>query len=437
MLRTALWSGFIAAKGLRAKWREVDAFEAMRPDHARADLAQRLQSQIRYFASREDALPEWREAARIENPQEFMRRWADLPIVTKATLRSKFDARQLRDRLNVPGVVSSTGGSTGEPLWYFHDQAALDARTVTGLYCRMRMGWHPGMATISVWGSERDIGKQKTLRGRVSGFLRNDYTVDGYHLGPHTVADVVGLIRKHGSVAMYGFTSMLEFIARYIVENGIEIPRGAVKVAWNGGEMLFEEQSETFERAFGTRIRNLYGGRELGVIACEMRDRLEVIRPYNFVEIVDRNGKPVGPGETGRVVVTSTVCRGTPFVRYEVGDAAMYCGGDCDESGIRAISEIQGRIAGLLELPNGKTINCIYWNHLLKEFSEIRQFQVVLRRSGTIDLLLTGDGLSAERESALRNTFRYVLTDIPVQLNWVDRIPLTAQGKLVQVVRDV
>jgi phenylacetate-CoA ligase len=438
MLSKALWTGFIAAKGLKPRWREMDAFASLSPQQARLDLAKRLQAQIQYFGSREDALPEWRSAARIQDPLEVWGRWPELPIVTKDMLRTQFNAHNLKARLKVHGVVASTGGSTGEPVWYFHDTPALESRGVTGLYSRMRMGWHPGMPTICVWGSERDIGQQRSLRGRVSGFLRNEHLVDGYGLGFHTVETVMGLIGRHRPVALYGFTSMLEFLARQVLAARIDVLEGSIAVAWNGGEMLFDTQAELFRQAFKTPIHNLYGGRELGAIAHQVDPNgpMFVLRPHVFLEIVDRNGAPAAPGESGRIVCTSTVCRGTPFLRYEVGDAASYSAGHHDESGIRAISEIQGRIAGLLQLPNGKVINCLYWNHLLKGFSEIHQFQVVLRRTGSIDLLLKGDGLSAQREVHLQGVFQNFLGDVPVHLNWVERIPLTPQGKLVQVVRE-
>src|SRR5205823_5031570 len=116
MLSRALWSAFIAAKDLKPRWREMDDCARLDPEQARLDMARRLQQQIRYFGSREDALPEWKKAARIRDPLELWRRWTDLPIVTKDTLRENFDARQLKERLKIPGVVSSTGGSTGEPL---------------------------------------------------------------------------------------------------------------------------------------------------------------------------------------------------------------------------------------------------------------------------------------------------------------------------------
>ena len=38
------------------------------------------------------------------------------------------------------------------------------------------------MPIISIWGSERDIGKSKKLTGRISYYLRNYKVVDGYGL---------------------------------------------------------------------------------------------------------------------------------------------------------------------------------------------------------------------------------------------------------------
>ena len=107
---------------------------------------------------------------------------------------------------------------------------------------------------------------------------------------------------------------MLEFVAGRVLELGKQVPSGMVRVAWNGGEMLFPEQVAVFKKAFGVPILNLYGGREFSAIACQYKadDPLYVLRPWQFVELVDENGKPVGPGEIGRIICTSTICRGTP-----------------------------------------------------------------------------------------------------------------------------
>ena len=438
MLRKTLWTAFAAAKGYPRYWEEIARFSKLNPREQRLELAKRLQAQIRYFGSREDALPEWRAAARIPDPLELWDCWPQLPIVTKEMFRNRFKARELRERTQLSGIVSSTGGSTGEPVHYFIDSATAIARAATQLYALRRMGWRPGMHTVCAWGSERDIGGHRSLRGRISGYLRGAFVVDGYKLGPETVESVVRLIRSHRPVALYGFTSILEYVARQILKSGIDLPEGAVAVAWNGGEMLFPDQAQIFRKAFKLPIHNLYGGRELGAMAHQVgaAGPLHILRPEIFIEIVDENGKPAAPGHAGRIIATSTRCRGTPFLRYEIGDMGAFSRSDCDESGLCAISELHGRAAGLLELPNGKVINCLYWNHLLKEFKEIHQFQVVFRKAGTIDLLLSGDGLRAERAGHLDTVLKRFLCDVPVRVNWVERIPVTREGKLVQVVRE-
>jgi phenylacetate-CoA ligase len=248
---------------------------------------------------------------------------------------------------------------------------------------------------------------------------------------------VLAALRPHRAVALFGFTSMLEFVAREMARRGDLPPQGVVKALWNGGEMLFDQQRDLLRQVFGVPMLNAYGGRELSLVAFERvaGASLSVMRPLIFLEIVDKGGRPSSPGEPGRLICTSTVCRGTPFLRYEIGDVATYRAADADESGIGAIGQLQGRIAGLLELPGGKTINCLFWNHLFKEFEEVLQFQVQIRGEAGITLLFKGFPFAADREDSLRGKLRAFLGDIPIRIDWLPALPLTAQGKLLQVVR--
>jgi phenylacetate-CoA ligase len=418
----------------------LEHFPTLHPVEQRRQLAARLLAQLRYFGGREDALPEWREAARITDTDELWKVWPLLPILDRNVLQKQFEPQQMKLRFGLEGKLDSTGGSTGEPTHFLHDPGMIRAGTAASYYTRLQMGWRPGMPTVIVWGSQRDIGKTTPWRTRLYLQLSRDYLVDGYRLTPRTMDRVLALIRRKGAVAIYGFSSMLEYVARQILERKASVPAGSVKTAWNGGEMLFPEQSSVFLSAFGVPILNCYGGRELGVMACQFQSGqdLRVLRPWLFVEIVDHDGKPTRPGEPGRMLWTSTICRGTPFLRYEVGDLAAFEADGHDESGIRKISELQGRTASLLILPNGRVINNLFWNHLFKDFTEVEQFQVVVRNpdSSELRILLRGSGFSPDREAKCRSTLDKLLGDIPKQFVWVQQIPRTAQGKLLQVIRE-
>jgi phenylacetate-CoA ligase len=260
----------------------------------------------------------------------------------------------------------------------------------------------------------------------------------GFEISDRSVAEIHKIIRTEAPVALYGYSSLLEFVAERTLALGQQVSPGRVAVAWNGGEMLYDSQVELFRRAFGVPILNRYGGRELSVTAFQEAEGapLRLVRPWLFLEIVNDAGKPAAPGEIGRLLLTSTICRATPFLRYDIGDLGNYAEDDRDESGIRSIRALHGRHSGSLRLGDGRIISCIYWNHLLKEYPEVAQFQVRVSRQGGISLLLAGKGFSVARSEQLNSTLRLMLRDQQVDLRWTESIPRTAQGKLLQVVQE-
>lgn len=437
MLRSLLWTELIHRKQWDRLINELRGYSSMQPELARKDMGERLLSQIHYFGSRADALPEWKKYSTIKDSEELWNIWESLPILSKDDLRDRFHPDKLIS-LGIKGEISSTGGSTGEPTPFIHDAQMLDANTATRLYAWMQMGWKPGMTTICIWGSQRDIGKARQTRTKLSAYRANQYLIDGYSLGEHTIDAVLDILGKNKKVAIYGFTSMLEYLAQGVLKKGCLPPRGRVVTAWNGGEMLFDSQSELFEKAFGVPILNFYGGRELSATACQTKTdkSLKITRPLLFCEVVDERGKRVAPGETGRLVWTSTICRSTPFIRYDIGDVGCYGAEHIDASGIFALKELQGRKAGLWNLPNGKTINCLFWNHLFKEYGEVEQFQAAFMQDSKVELRLKGSTFTPERETELRQILAGFIGDIPVSIRWVDKIPLTSQGKLIQAVQE-
>ena len=437
MLSQSLWKIYSESSGLPAFWDLLDRHNTLNPQEAKSEMGRLLQRQVRYFARRSDSLPEWKEAAAIDDLDEFMRVWEQLPVLTRSDLNSHFPAREIADRFHLRGKVSSTGGSTGEPTHYFHDSNMLKATSATRMYSRIQAGWKAGLPTIAVWGSERDVGKASTLRNRISSRLRNEYLVAGYSLSAKTTDQVIRHIGKHKHVALYGFTSMLEFIAKDIVQRGINVPAGKVVAAWNGGEMLHPEQAKIFQLAFGIPLLNFYGSRELSAMAYQPRScsYLKPLRPLLYLEILNSKGKTASYGEPGRLIWTSTVCQGTPFLRYDCGDIASFDRPDVDESGIRRITNIHGRSAGLMHL-NGKLISGLFWNHLFKDYPEVEQFQVVLRSDTAIEVRIKGKPMSCNGEATMRSVLKGMAGDTNINLKWVAHIERSRQGKLEQVIRE-
>lgn len=420
--------------------RTMDDFRRRPPDDARRLIAVRLRDQLRRFAARENALPEWRDAARLDDLDALWEAWPSLPILTKADLRGRFSARALQAQ-GVEGQLSATGGSTGEPTTFIHDAASVRRMNAVMHVARQQLGWRPGMPTICVWGAQRDIGQGLTGYRRVRHDLTNRLSrlreVDGFTLTEDTARRVRDqILASRGGAAVYGFSSMLDHVARVAQERGWHLPAGLVRVAWNGGEMLHDEQVARFREVFGVPILNYYGGRELGTIAVQHQagGPLQLVRPYVFVELIGEDGAPVAPGTPGRVVVTSTEGQGTPFLRYDIGDMASCSAAHVDASGVTCLDALLGRAGSVLRLPNGITVSNNYWNHLFKELDEVVQFQVRLRADGSLKLNFVGQPFAESREAWLRGVLGTFLGPMPIDIAWVDAIPPTRLGKRLQVV---
>jgi phenylacetate-CoA ligase len=151
-----------------------------------------------------------------------------------------------------------------------------------------------------------------------------------------------------------------------------------------------------------------------------------------LVEVLDETGRPCGPGEVGRVVVTILHNFATPLIRYEVGDYAEV-GAPCSAGwGLPVLSRVMGRTRNLLVLPSGGTIWPLF-NRILnaRDFPELRQFQLVQHSVEAFQLRLAvvrppGAAGEARLTASLREA---IGPHIRVEFDYVDSIPRGPGGK--------
>src|SRR5439155_10265812 len=111
-------------------------------------------------------------------------------------------------------------------------------------------------------------------------------------------------------------------------------------------EALTEEARASVEAAFGVPVKNLYSCMEAGYVAstCPEGHGLHVHAENVLLEVLDEQGRPCRPGETGRVVLTALHNFLTPFVRYEILDGATLGAERCPcGRGLPLLTGVQGR----------------------------------------------------------------------------------------------
>ncbi len=124
----------------------------------------------------------------------------------------------------------------------------------------------------------------------------------------------------------------------------------------SAGEMLEAAARTAIAEAFGCQVIDVYGSREFGPLAfeCPVGTGYHVCSESVLFELLDDAGKPVGPGEEGRVVVTSLYNFAMPFIRYDLGDYAVAGDAPCPcGRGLPTIKRVAGRARHLFVMPDG------------------------------------------------------------------------------------
>jgi phenylacetate-CoA ligase len=87
---------------------------------------------------------------------------------------------------------------------------------------------------------------------------------------------------------------------------------------------------------------------------CPARAGYHVDADSVIIEIVDDDGRPVRPGQTGRAIATGLINRMMPLIRYELGDLLVASDRRCTcGRTLPMIEGIEGRMKDRIPLPGG------------------------------------------------------------------------------------
>ncbi len=99
--------------------------------------------------------------------------------------------------------------------------------------------------------------------------------------------------------------------------------RGSLQRALVSGDACPEAVLRGCEEILGTRLFPHYGSREMalgGAICCPAHEGMHLRENHVIAEIIDDAGRPLPPGETGELVITTIGMEAMPLIRYRTGD---------------------------------------------------------------------------------------------------------------------
>jgi phenylacetate-CoA ligase len=366
--------------GVGRDLRDLERLSGLSPEEVEAEVMARLRGQLaRAFAE----VPWYREVARREGlTAEVFRSYADLgrlPVLTKRDIR---ESRELLRSEKPPygaGVPNSTAGSTGEPLHFYQDRNYHRVNWAVKSWGYEMCGYRLGEPIAVLTGSHVDAARHDSGVGKLASvLLRNAMMVDAFGTTAEGLVGTNEEIVRHDPVLLAGYASALALYTRFLRDTGAPRPRPAAVQAT--AEMLSEEDRALMEETLGCAVFNRYGCREVGMIAheCACHEGLHVAAIAQIVEVVDDEGRPCAPGETGRALVTNLTNAAMPLVRYDIGDLAAWAEGPCAcGSALPRLTEIAGRVCEIIRCPGGKLLHSAFFSGVMRSAGGVEAFQIV------------------------------------------------------------
>ena len=368
--------------------------------------------------------------------------WLSIPLLTRDEVQKNGDLLRAKAMPPGHGKISKqfTSGSTGKPV-------EVLGTDITGFF------WNVFTLRDHLWHKRNLDGKLAVIRRNMSEKAKPPHGLHSENWGLATN----GLIKTGPTTMINIFTpiseqvewlinqqpdclltnpSVLQDLALYCQRENIEFP--SLREVRTISEALPDGLRELCKEAWGAKLVDVYSSIELGYLAiqCPEHDHYHIQSEGVLIEILDENGRPCSPGESGRVVVTNLHNYATPLIRYELGDYAEVGEPCACGRGLPVIKRIQGRYRGMITLPSGERS----WPDLgivkLQNIAPIQQFQVVQHSLEDIEVKLVLSRPIREQEiddltKMFHQTLRHPFNVTIVQL---DDIPRSAGGKYEEFV---
>ncbi len=180
-----------------------------------------------------------------------------------------------------------------------------------------------------------------------------------------------------------------------------ELRKLRVRLIFCGATLTTKSLRMQAQEAFGCPVIDLYGAHEINLVAFECPDcnSYHAIDDSVILEVLNKDGQEVGPGEDGSVYVTALHSFTMPFIRYSLGDIASRPAETTTcRFGFTRLATIKGRQQQIIEFPSGAVVHPNQIFKALQSISGVGRFQVV--REGRLQVAVQAEPVQGQRFSS-------------------------------------
>jgi phenylacetate-CoA ligase len=402
----------------RSQYWSRDRIESLR----RRRLTRTLEAamKIPFYAQRLGAMP---------RPEDLHQ----LPMLRRADI-SDLSASVLSVHPPDSSMVNvKTSGTSGHSVQLLMDVPHQSGRFAARARYLMENGWRPTHRTAWALGL-RDTPSYPDWVLSKSRFMM------GSQFLSHTEDFKVQLewMRKLDPHFIYTLPSNLDALLTFLDGDDPQLP--SLRKVFTGGEVLDDSLRKRTRQALGVGIVDNYGMTELFPAWQCPEGSYHVNAEHVIIELLDDEGRPVKPGEFGRVVATTLENHLAPLIRYDLSDYALAVEGDCAcGRTLPIIGKVVGRSINLFRLKNGELfLPWRIYDHL-EGLDKVRQLQLVQPAlDHFIVRFVRDEPLAPEMEAKLKkNIADGIGGGVTVSLERVGEIARTRRGKYMAALCEI
>lgn len=359
-----------------------------------------------------------------------------LPYLEKDELR-QFGKTTLMSSKKLPdGNYYASSGSTGTPTSIYFSK-------------NMHQKWSAGFeARIRHWAGVN----RKNSRGMIGGrrvlpegqgkppyyrynFIERQVYFSAYHISKNTATQYLKGMQKYGIDYMTGYAAANFILARFLEEQNLSYP---LKAVITSSEKLTQEMRDTFAKVYDCKTYDSYSGVEACGLVSECEEgSLHISPDMGIFEFIDAEGNPAKYGEMAEVVSTGILNYDQPLIRYRIGDmmktSESICG--CGRN-MPVIEEIVGRVEDTVVGIDGREM--VRFHGIFIDIPNITEGQIIQHTYSEFEINVGApNGLTQNDKELVVKRMKSQLGEVKVQINELESIPRTANGKFKAVVSKV
>ena len=347
-----------------------------------------------------------------------------LPIINKEIANAHFD-EIVPDNLSLFRYrKGKTGGTTGEPMYYYCDEDTWGYVTAAKVYYWRSYGYQYG-EPFAAMGSASLFAKKPSLVRRIYDKIRNEVPMNTVNLTDELCEKYISIIREKKIRYIYGYAASIYIFTRYIATHGIDLKQ--IEGVFTTSENLTDEYRKLIEETYECKVRDCYGARDAGITAYET-DYHHYEVGYNVIAEV------INPIEenTGTLLSTNLLNYTFPLIRYQFGDEVELApAGESTAYNGQVIKRVIGRTSDVMRLENGHNMTATGFSMIMKHY-DVKAFS--FNKTGVNEVTLTIERDTAKytesQETEIKQAiYLYIGVDAKLNIEYIDHFEPLKNGK--------